>query len=128
MKNNIAPALEEKKIVVMDRYYYSNIAYQGALGLDADKIREANEQFAPRPDLVIVLDAPPETGLSRITDKRCEALNTFETQEYQIKVRELFLNMRSNDNVTILNANRSLKEIQKDIRSVVAALIVSFKK
>ncbi len=127
VKNNITPALNDKKIVLMDRYYYSNMAYQGALGLDVEKIREENEKFAPRPDLVIILDAPPKVGLERITDKRKEELNYFETLEYQTKVRELFLVMKGFDNVRILDGTRSLEEVQGEIRRVVGELIDTIK-
>ncbi|MBI5183082.1 MAG: dTMP kinase, partial [Nitrospinae bacterium] len=51
---NILPALEEKKIVIMDRYYISSIAYQGALGIDRKRIKEMNEEFAPVPHLTII--------------------------------------------------------------------------
>jgi dTMP kinase len=117
VKNNIRPALESGKIVVMDRYYYSNMAYQSALGLDMDKIRCANEKFAPRPDLVIILDASPKTGLDRIQNKRNEALNHFETLEYQKKVRKRFLSMKDYDNVIILNGSRNFEDVQEDIRN-----------
>ena len=73
VEKNIQPAMTEGKIVIMDRYYYSTIAYQGALGLDVETIREKNEKFAPRPELVIILDAPPKTGLDRITKGRKES-------------------------------------------------------
>ena len=108
--------MKNGKIVIMDRYYYSTMAYQGALGLDVNKIREENEKFAPKPDLVLILDVPPEVGLARITNNRKEKLNYFETLEYQGKVRELFLNMKSYDNVQILDGNRSLEEVQEEIR------------
>lgn len=123
VQNNISPALKNGKIVIMDRYYYSTMAYQGALGLDVNKIREENEKFAPKPDLVIILDVPPEVGLARITNNRKEELNYFETMDYQSKVRELFLSMKSYDNVQILNGNRSLEEIQEEIRKVVNNLL-----
>ena len=119
VQNNISPALKNGKIVIMDRYYYSTIAYQGALGLDINKIREENEKFAPKPDLVIILDVPPEVGLARITNNRKEKLNYFETLDYQSKVRELFLNMKSYDNVEILDGNRSVEEAQQEIRKLV---------
>lgn len=123
VKNNINPALKNAKIVIMDRYYYSTMAYQGALGLDVNKIRKENEKFAPKPDLVIILDVPPEVGLARITNNRKEKLNYFETLDYQNKVRELFLTMRSQDNVKILDGNRSAEEVQEEIRKLVKKLL-----
>lgn len=117
--NNIIPAINSGKIVVMDRYYYSNMAYQGALGLDMNKIKQENEQFAIKPDIVIILDAPPKTGLDRIQNKRNEVLNYFETMDYQMKVRELFLEMREYDNVRILDGSGTLEEVSASIRKTV---------
>jgi dTMP kinase len=116
---NITPALDSGKIIVMDRYYYSNMAYQGALGLNMERIKSVNEDFAPRPDLVIILDAPPKTGLERIKNKRKEELNYFETLEYQEKVRELFLSMREYDNVRILDGSGELDEVTEKIIKIV---------
>ena len=123
VEENILPALSQDKLVVMDRYYYSNMAYQGALGLDMERIREENEKFAPRPDLVIILDAPPKIGLDRITNKRKEELNYFETLNYQEKVRALFLNMESYDNVKILDGSKEIEEVLREIRKVVEEMI-----
>ena len=44
VQNNILPALRQSYIIVMDRYYYSNMAYQGALGIDVNVIRTLNEK------------------------------------------------------------------------------------
>jgi len=123
VQNNIIPALKNGRIVIMDRYYYSNMAYQGALGLDMNRIGEENEKFAPKPDLAIILDVPPEVGLARITNNRKEGLNYFETLDYQSKVRGLFLSMRSYDNVEILDGNRSMGEVQQEIRKLVGKLL-----
>jgi dTMP kinase len=123
VRDNIKPALEANRIVIMDRYYYSNMAYQSALGLNMEKIREVNEAFAPRPDLVIILDAPPITGLDRITNKRKEDLNFFETPDYQNKVRGNFLGMREFDNVRILDGSKELAEVHEDIRMTVCELL-----
>lgn len=123
VQNNINPALSEGKIVIMDRYYYSNMVYQGALGLDMNKIRQENEKFAPRPDMVIILDLPPELGLARIKNNRNEELNYFETLGYQNKVRELFLSMRDYDNVRILDGSKRVEEVHVAIRKVVDELI-----
>ncbi|MBI4383779.1 MAG: dTMP kinase [Nitrospinae bacterium] len=87
---NIKPALEMKKAVLIDRYYYSTVAYQGALGLDPDRICRENESFAPRPDLVFIFEAPPEKCLQRIKEGRNDGLSAFEQLEYLKKVESLF--------------------------------------
>ena len=90
---NLGPALAAGNVVVLDRYYLSTIAYQGAKGLDPGRILRMNETFAPKPDLVFILDVEAGTGLSRIGDrKRKEEL--FEREDYLDKVRELFNGFR----------------------------------
>jgi dTMP kinase len=123
VSQNIIPALNSGKIIVMDRYYYSNMAYQGALGLDMERIRSENEKFAPRPDLVMILDSPPKTGLDRIRNKRKEELNYFETLEYQEKVRNLFLRMKDYDNVRVLDGSGTIEEVSEKIRELVMEML-----
>ncbi|MFQ5533068.1 MAG: dTMP kinase, partial [Candidatus Methylomirabilales bacterium] len=86
VEQNIRPALEQCKLVLLDRYYFSTVAYQGALGIDPGEIRQLNEEFAPRPDLVILLDVSPRLGLSRIINGR----DQFEKEEYLAKVQKIF--------------------------------------
>ena len=62
----VLPALAQGRCVVVDRSYYSTAAYQGRDGEDARAIVAANEQFAPRPDVLIYLDLPPAFALARI--------------------------------------------------------------
>ena len=62
----IAPALAVGKVVILDRYYFSNMAYQGAIGFDPQTIRRRNEAFAPVPDLLFVLELDTGTALARI--------------------------------------------------------------
>jgi dTMP kinase len=66
----IKPALAAGRIVITDRYYYSTVAYQGALGLDLGEILAANEAFAPRPDLVFLLIIPVSQALARLQRAR----------------------------------------------------------
>ncbi|WP_411846557.1 dTMP kinase [Roseibacillus persicicus] len=79
----ILPALEAGKVVILDRYYFSTMAYQGARGFDPTKIREENEGFAPVPDHVFLLEIPVATALERI-GVRDGSGNTFE-QEGNLK-------------------------------------------
>ncbi len=86
---NLMPALAAGKVVVLDRYYFSTIAYQGAKGLDAGRIRRLNEAFAAPPDLVVVLDVDAGAGLARIRGRKTRD-ELFEREDYLVRVREIF--------------------------------------
>lgn len=76
----ILPALEAGKVVILDRYYFSTMAYQGARGFDPLQLRQQNEEFAPVPHQVIILELPVATALQRI-GVRDGSGNAFEQEE-----------------------------------------------
>ena len=86
---NLVPALEAGKVVVLDRYYFSTIAYQGAKGIDTGKIRRMNEVFAVRPDLVVVLDVDARAGLARVRGRKTRD-ELFEREDYLVRVARIF--------------------------------------
>ena len=85
----IQPALDEEKVVILDRYYFSTAAYQGAHGADPEIILSRNEAFAPQPDLLVILDVSPQTGLQRIRERGDEP-NKFETIDSLARARAIF--------------------------------------
>ena len=89
VEKNIVPALNLNKVVLMDRYYYSTAAYQGALGLDPKNILRENENFAPIPDRTYVFTASPEECLARIESSR-ESHSSFEKLDYLNQVQKIF--------------------------------------
>ena len=84
----IAPALERGDWVLLDRYYLSMMAYQGACGQDVAAIRRANEEFAPIPDMVIWLDIPVEVAFERIGSRG--ERDAFETEAMLTACRNTF--------------------------------------
>lgn len=76
----ILPALEAGHVVILDRYYFSTMAYQGARGFDPAEIRRQNEDFAPVPQQVFLLEVPVDAALQRI-GVRDGSGNTFEKKE-----------------------------------------------
>jgi dTMP kinase len=90
VRDNIQPALERGAIIVLDRYFYSTIAYQGARGLDPAMIRRENEAFAPPADLLLHLTMPVEMAAERIEGARGGELDLFEREDYLRKVAEVF--------------------------------------
>lgn len=93
IKNNIKPALQAGQIVILDRYFYSTLAYQGARGLDMDEIRAKHDKFVIRPDIVFILDVPVSQALKRIAS-RPVIYGLFEDRDYLKKVRKKFLKLK----------------------------------
>lgn len=86
----LLPALAEGKIVLTDRYYFSTAAYQGAAGHDPHRIIAENEEFAPIPDLVLLLTLTPAESVDRIRNLRGESLNDFEQEDVLTRVAAIF--------------------------------------
>ncbi len=110
VKNTLIPAIEAGKVVVCDRYYFSTMAYQGARGMDMEKIRRQNQEFAPVPDVVFLLELPVDQALDRITGGRGEKLNSFEKEEYLRKVAENF-NSLKDEYIVRIDASRPQDEL-----------------
>jgi dTMP kinase len=113
VRKNLRPALKEKKVVVLDRYYYSTIAYQGAKGISQARIRRLNEAFAVRPDLVFILDVRADEGLRRIKGRKKKD-RLFEREEYLVKVRKIFRGFKGK-NIVHLRGRDSIETIHKKI-------------
>ena len=110
---NIMPALKENIAVLMDRYYFSTVAYQGALGLEPDQIRLENEKFAPIPDRVLIFLASPEKCLERIESSR-DQKSTFEKLDYLKNVQEIFKSFNG-PNIRFIESVGSVSEVHEKV-------------
>ncbi len=86
----IRPSLNRGKIVITDRYYYSSVAYQGALGLAPGEILAANEAFAPVPDLVFILALEVSEAMARLAKKGKGARQVSESFPYLRQVQAIY--------------------------------------
>jgi dTMP kinase len=116
VKNNLKPSLERKEVIILDRYYFSTIAYQGAKGIDPESIRKRNEAFAVKPDLVFILDIGADQGVKRIEDRGQKDV-LFEREEYLVKVRQLFKSFQG-DNIYHIDATQSVEHIAEQIENI----------
>jgi dTMP kinase len=121
VERNLRPALDRGKIVVLDRYYFSTMAYQGAKGIDPGKIRRMNERFAVKPDLVIVLDVGAGEGLARIEGRKVRE-ELFEREDYLRHVREIFRGLRG-PRFFHVDGSKGRREIARGIQARVDALL-----
>ena len=117
VEEKINPALNEGKIVLMDRYYYSTMAYQAAAGIDVNRIRKDNE-FAPKPDIVLIFDLPADLAMKRV--KGHSVADVFEKEEHLEKVREAYLDLRDDPLVRIIDSTRTPEEIFEDVWKLVS--------
>jgi len=97
----ILPALREGKTVILDRYFYSTIAYQGTRGTDTKELARQMHEIAPTPDIVFLIDVPPAVGLERIEGGRGESPNEFEQLDGLKKARDVFLSQAERDPVVV---------------------------
>ena len=116
----IEPALKGGTWVICDRFTDATYAYQGGgRGMNAKLISqlETMVQGSLRPDLTIILDLDPETGLSRARNRG--ELDRFEKEhvDFFMKVREVYLQIATNypERCAVINAGNELDEVSRDI-------------
>jgi dTMP kinase len=95
VETHVMPALLEKKIVVMDRYFLSTAAYQSD-SRPWQEILEMNREFAPEPDINFIINWPADVAMTLI-EKRDSGLTTFENETALINVRGRYLEMARED-------------------------------
>ena len=117
VNQKIQPALDEGKIVLMDRYYYSTMAYQAAAGIDVNRIKKDNE-FAPKPDIVLIFDLPADLAMKRVRSH--SVADVFEKEEYLERVRKAYLNLEGDSLVRIIDATRTPKKIFDEVWRLVS--------
>ena len=115
----IVPALERGAIVVTDRYVDSSLAYQGGgRQLPVTEIAALNRWATGGlvPDLTLVLDLPPATGLGR----RLSSADRLESEpiDFHQRVRDSFLRIAAAEpsRYLVVDATRSEAEISREIQ------------
>ncbi len=115
----INPALEAGKVVIIDRYYPSTVAYQGARGLDPDELLRVNA-FAPKPDVLLILDVAPNVGLARVRS-RGDVADLFEKEDELARARAIFLKLAGDPQTHVLDATQPLETVTKSVHAIVGA-------
>ena len=100
----VQPALARGAVVLLDRYYFSSIAYQAGPGLSAEQMRTDNEAFAPPPDLLLILDLPVDVGLARI-GARGDRPNAFEAVATLQHCREVYAGFAGEPYAKLIDAS-----------------------
>ena len=109
----VLPALAAGKLVIMDRFIDSSVAYQGfGRGLDKEAIDWLNE-FATdglKPDLTLYFDIEVEEGLARIAANSDREVNRLDMEGLDLhrKVRQGYLSLLEKEADRIVKIDASL--------------------
>lgn len=122
----VLPALENGKIVLIDRFIDSSIAYQGAgRGLDEATITQLND-FATdgrKPDITIYLDIESELGLQRIAQNAEREVNRLDLEKLDMhqRVRQGYLRLaeQEKDRIVTIDASRDLDSVVEEVYQVI---------
>ena len=114
----VLPALAAGKLVIMDRFIDSSVAYQGfGRGLDIDAIDWLNE-FATdglKPDLTLYFDIEVEEGLARIAANSDREINRLDMEGLDLhrKVRQGYLSLieREGNRIEKIDASLPLDQV-----------------
>ncbi|WP_323752924.1 dTMP kinase [Marinobacter sp.] len=128
LHTHILPALDSGKWVLCDRFTDATFAYQGGgRGVSKERIAvlEALVQGDVRPDHVILLDAPVETGMARAKNRG--ELDRFEQEDVEFfqRIRNSYLERATATpgQYHIVNAALPLEQVSESVAALLAALV-----
>ncbi|HEY3368884.1 MAG TPA: dTMP kinase [Symbiobacteriaceae bacterium] len=87
LENEVLPATEQGQVVISARYVISSLVLQRLDGVSMDFVWALNSE-ALRPDLTVVLTAPPETLANRLSARG--SLSWFEQQVTRVAELEAY--------------------------------------
>ncbi len=118
LEKEVIPLLEKGVIVISDRYFFSTLAY-GLLEIkDFNWLLNLQKRFL-MPDITFFLKVSPKICIERIRKERF-GVTLFEKEEVLKKVWKNYERISKKfKNVYIINGERSVDKIFKDIKKIV---------
>jgi dTMP kinase len=116
----VAPALAAGRVLLSDRYFLSTVAYQGARGLDPERLLAESEAEFPIPDLVLLLEIDPASGLRRVAERPRPREPVFEEQAFLERVAAIFRGI-DRDYVAHVAAEGGVAEVHERVLAAVRA-------
>ena len=130
----VRPALEEGRVVLLDRFEDSTRAYQGALGVSEAALDRLSDLVVgrTRPHLTILLDMDPETSLVRVDTRNLDLGDSFQETRFDeralafhrlVRSRFLAIHQKEPQRVKVVQARTTLEEVEQRIWQTVAPLL-----
>lgn len=109
--DQILDAQEKNSVLIMNRYYQSNLVYGLANGMK-QKWLETLDEGLPKADLVILLDVTQKESFSRQKTNR----DKFEkNEEFLRKISKIYKTTAKKKRWKVIDASKSKEEVHKEI-------------
>ena len=119
--DEIKKSASKNSILIMNRYYHSNIVYGVANGLKEKWLQELDAGL-PKSDLVIVLDVSQSESFSRKKSNR----DKFEkSKEFSKKISQIYHRLAKKYRWKIIDASGTKQETHEEILKIIFKKIVS---
>ena len=113
-KKEIESMVENGTIVVMNRYWQSNLIYGAANDMDTSWLLRLDKGL-PKEDLVIVMLVNPD-----VTTRRAETLDAFEAdQKLAAKAYKYYLKFAKQFKWKVIDGSKSKEQIHQEIMKVI---------
>ena len=118
----ILAAKEKNSVLIMSRYYHSNLVYGLANGLK-QKWLESLDEGLPKADLIILLDVTQKESFSRtprnkIGGKVMKRDKFEKNKEFSTKISNLYRTVAKKKHWKIINATKSKIEVHEEILKI----------
>jgi len=109
--NDILEAQEKNSVLIMNRYYHSNLIYGIANGIKQDWLENLDTGL-PKADLIILLDVTQKESFRRQKTNR----DKFEkNEEFLRKISKIYRATAKKKHWKIIDASKSKEEVHKEI-------------
>ena len=118
-KKEIESLIENGTIIIMNRYYQSNLVYGVSHGLNLKWLLNLDKGL-PKEDVVIVLEVNPNTSYQRVPGNR----DSFEIDRKLLtKVHKNYRKLAKQFNWKVINGERVSGEVHNDIMKIVRKVL-----
>jgi dTMP kinase len=118
-KKEIESMIDKGTIIIMNRYYQSNLVYGVSHGLNLKWLLNLDRGL-PKEDVVIMLEVNPDTSYRRVPEDR----DTFEMdQKLLARVHKNYLKLAKQFNWKVINGEKISEEVHNEIMKIVRQVL-----
>lgn len=113
LNKQIEKKLIQGENIITERFWLCSKVFSESLGVDQFFV-DYCVNFAPTPDIIILLDLNPQTAWLRV-QKRQKGMENNDSIEIMTRARELYLKESKNLKAIVINADRAIEVISQEI-------------